>query len=97
LPALSITAQSGISAAKRVPSSVADMTTTRRSSRSTPCASSASARPRSESRCRSCASSNSTAETPASSGSARIVATKIASVITSTRVRAERLLSSRVR
>ena len=101
LPALSITGACcpslASNRANRAPSMVADITTSRKSSRSTAALSIASARPRSLSRCRSCASSNSTAETPASSGSARMVATKIASVITSTRVRPERLLSSRVR
>ena len=56
--------------AKRAPSSVADMASRRRSGRSAACASSASARPKSLSRLRSWTSSNSTAETPASSGSA---------------------------
>ena len=89
-------ARSPSNSAKRLPSMVADMTRTRRSSRRTARLSNASASPRSLSRWRSCASSNSTAETPASSGSARIMFTKIASVTTRTRVRAERLLSSRV-
>ena len=61
---------SPINAAKRAPSSVADIATSRRSGRSAACASSASARPKSLSRLRSCTSSNRTADTPASSGSA---------------------------
>ena len=96
-PYLSMTGACSSSRAKRAPSIVADITSTRRSGRSTCWLSMASARPRSLSRCRSCASSNSTADTPASSGSPRMVETKIASVITSTRVAAERLLSRRVR
>ena len=69
-PSLSITGASPISAAKRAPSSVADIATSRRSGRNAACASSASARPKSLSRLRSWTSSNSTADTPASSGSA---------------------------
>ncbi len=60
-PALSITGvASPISAATRAPSIVADITTSRKSSRSAPCASSASARPRSASSERSWNSSKST-------------------------------------
>ena len=60
-PALSISAASPISFATRAPSSVADITRRRKSSRKPPCASSASARPRSASSERSWNSSNSTA------------------------------------
>ncbi len=96
-PSLSITAPSSPkSAPNRAPSIVADMTNTRKSSRSTARLSKAKASPRSLSRCRSCASSNKTAETPFSSGSATSRLTKIASVMTTIRVFAEVFVSSRV-
>ena len=65
---------------------LADITTTRRSSRS-PRASSVSARPRSPSRLRSWNSSKITAATSPSSGSARIIRVNTPSVTTSIRVR----------
>ena len=95
-PSLSTTGASPIRPEKRVPSSVADIATSRRSGRSAAWASSANASPKSLSRLRSCTSSNSTAEMPASSGSAWMRLTKIPSVTTVTRVAAERLLSIRV-
>ncbi len=95
-PALSITGAPSISPEKRAPSSVADIATSRRSGRSPACASSASASPKSLSRLRSWTSSNSTADTPARSGSFWMRATKIPSVTTVTRVAAERFESVRV-
>ena len=95
-PALSTTGASPINAAKRAPSSVADMATMRRSGRSAPCASSASASPKSPSRLRSCTSSNRIADTPASSGSFCNRAVRMPSVTTVTRVAADRFVSSRV-
>ncbi len=65
------------------------MTRMRRSSRKAPWVSSASARPRSASRLRSWNSSKSTAATPSSVGSSRIMRVKMPSVTTSTRVRAD--------
>ena len=85
------------SRATRAPSSVADITSRRRSGRSAPCASSASARPRSASSERSWNSSNSTALMPLNSGSSRIMRAKTPSVTTSMRVRAETFDSSRTR
>ena len=76
-------------AASRSPSSVADITTIRRSSRSEACTSSASARPRSADRWRSWNSSNSSAPTPGSSGSSWIMRVRMPSVTTSIRVRAD--------
>ena len=73
----------------RAPSRVADITSRRRSSRSTPCASRAKARPRSASRLRSWNSSNSTPATPSSPGSSRIMRVNTPSVTTSIRVSAE--------
>ena len=93
---LSITGAVPIRSENRAPSSVADIATSRRSGLSAPCTSSASASPKSLSRLRSCTSSNSTAETPASSGSPCMRLTKMPSVTTVTRVLAERLLSIRV-
>ncbi len=90
-PSLSMTGASPISVPKRTPSSVADIAIRRRSGRSAACASSASARPKSLSRLRSCTSSNRTAETPASSGSVWTRFRKMPSVSTVIRVRAERL------
>ncbi len=77
-------------------SSVADMISRRRSSRSAPCASSARARPRSEFRRRSWNSSNRTAPTSFISGSFRMRRVNRPSVITSIRVAAETLRSTRV-
>ena len=77
-------------------SSVADMISRRRSSRSAPCASRARARPRSEFRRRSWNSSNSTAPTSFISGSFRMRRVKRPSVITSIRVAAETFRSTRV-
>ena len=73
------------------------MTRMRRSSRKPSCASSASARPRSASSERSWNSSNSTAATPSSDGSSRIMRANTPSVTTSMRVRAETRLCSRTR
>ena len=75
--------------ATAAPSRVADMTRIRRSSRSTPWASRASASPRSASRLRSWNSSKITAPTPSRLGSPRIIRLKTPSVTTSIRVRAE--------
>ena len=83
----STTGASPSSRATRAPSRVADMTRRRRSSRSPPWASSASARPRSASRQRSWNSSKSTAATPSSAGSSRIMRVNTPSVTTSMRVR----------
>ena len=85
-----------ISVAKRLPSSVADIAISRKSGRNPVCTSNANARPKSLSRLRSCTSSNSTADTPASSGSSCIRLRKIPSVSTRTRVAADCLLSMRV-
>ena len=82
--------------AKRDPSMVADITSKRRSSRSTFALSSASASATSLSSVRSCASSNRIAETPGRSGSATMRFTRIASVITTMRVVFETRLSRRV-
>ncbi len=71
------------------PSRVADITSRRRSSRSTAWLSRAKARPRSASRLRSWNSSKSTPATPSSPGSSRIMRVKTPSVTTSMRVRAE--------
>ena len=95
-PSLSITGAPFNREANRAPSNVADIGTIRRSGRNASCASSASASPKSLSRLRSCTSSNSTADTPVSSGSSCIRRTKIPSVSTSSRVRADSLLSIRV-
>ena len=95
-PSLSITGAPPSRSAKRAPSSVADIGRMRRSGRKAPWASSASARPKSLSRLRSWTSSNSTADTPASSGSSWMRRTKMPSVRTSSRVRADILLSIRV-
>ena len=86
-----------MSRATRAPSSVADITTRRRSSRKAPCASSASARPRSASSERSWNSSNRTAATPFNSGSSRIMRANTPSVTTSIRVFAETRLCRRTR
>ena len=75
--------------ATRAPSRVADITSSRRSSRSSAWPSRAKARPRSASRLRSWNSSNSTAATPSRPGSSRIMRVKTPSVTTSIRVRAE--------
>ena len=96
-PRMRITGASPRSPATRAPSSVADMTRRRRSSRRPPCASSASARPRSASRERSWNSSNSTAATPSSAGSSRIMRAKTPSVTTSMRVRRPIFEPSRTR
>ena len=73
------------------------MTRSLRSSRRPCCASSASARPRSASSERSWNSSNRTAATPSSAGSARIMRVNTPSVTTSMRVRFETRLVSRTR
>ena len=85
------------SCATRAPSSVADMTRIRRSSRRPARASSASASPRSASSERSWNSSNKTAPIPVSSGSARINRVKTPSVTTSMRVRGPTRVSRRAR
>src|SRR5436190_1968992 len=81
-----MTRQSPSNLAIRAPSSVADITNSRKSSRRPCCTSRASARPRSASSERSWNSSNSTAATPSSDGSSRMSRVKIPSVITSMRV-----------
>ena len=73
------------------------MTRRRRSSRKPACASSASARPRSASSERSWNSSKSTAATPSSAGSSRIMRAKTPSVTTSMRVRGPTFEPSRTR
>lgn len=83
--------------ARRSPSSVADIATMRRSSRTCACTSSASARPRSPARWRSWNSSNSSAPTCSSIGSSWISRVRMPSVTTSMRVRAEVLFSKRMR
>ncbi len=97
LPALVSTGASSSSAASGSASSVADITITRRSGLSACCDSRTSARPRSASSERSWNSSNSTAATPPSSGSRWSMRTRMPSVTTSMRVRAETLVSTRVR
>ncbi|MCW0450910.1 hypothetical protein NB706_003744 [Xanthomonas sacchari] len=83
--------------ASRSPSSVADITTMRRSSRTCACTSRASARPRSAARWRSWNSSNSSAPTPSSIGSSCSMRVRMPSVTTSMRVRADTLFSKRMR
>ena len=92
-----ITGASPSSLATRAPSSVADITRMRRSSRRPTCASRASASPRSASSERSWNSSNSTAATPDSSGSSRICREKMPSVTTSILVARETLEPNRTR
>ena len=72
--------------ATRSPSSVADITSRRRSGRSCACTSSASAAPRSPARCRSWNSSKMIAPTPVSSGSSCSRRVRMPSVTTSMRV-----------
>ncbi|MCW0436572.1 hypothetical protein NB723_001536 [Xanthomonas sacchari] len=83
--------------ARRSPSSVADITTMRRSSRTCACTSRASARPKSAARWRSWNSSNSSAPTPSSIGSSCSMRVRMPSVTTSMRVRADTLFSKRMR
>jgi hypothetical protein len=83
--------------ATRAPSSVADITTSLKSSRSPSWTSRASARPRSASSERSWNSSNSTAATPSSEGSSRMSRVKMPSVITSMRVRDDTFEPKRTR
>jgi len=73
------------------------MTRMRRFSLSAPCASSASAKPRSASSERSWNSSNRTPATPSSAGSSRIIRVNTPSVTTSIRVRLDTRLCSRTR
>ncbi len=73
------------------------MTSSLRSSRKPPCASSAKARPRSASSERSWNSSNRTAATPSSAGSSRICRVNTPSVTTSMRVRLDTRLVRRTR
>ena len=96
-PSLDMTGASPSSFATRAPSSVADITRMRRSSRRPTCASRASASPRSASSERSWNSSNSTAATPDSSGSSRICREKMPSVTTSILVARETLEPKRTR
>ena len=95
-PSLSITAASPSSRATRAPSMVADMTSSRRSGRSAPCTSIASARPKSPSSERSWNSSNRIAAMPVSSGSSRIIRASTPSVTTRMRVLGPTLLSMRI-
>ena len=83
--------------ATAAPSSVADMTSKRRSSRRWRCASSASARPRSDCRLRSWNSSKITQPTSSSAGSLCSRRARMPSVTTSMRVAALTRVSSRVR
>jgi len=91
------TGASPSSLATRAPSSVADITRMRRSSRKPSAASRASARPRSASSERSWNSSNRTAAMPFSSGSSRICREKIPSVTTSIRVARDTFEPNRTR
>ena len=95
-PALSITGASPSSSATRAPSTVADMTSSRRSGRNAPCTSSASASPKSPSSERSWNSSKRMAAMPGSSGSSRIMRARMPSVTTRMRVLAETLRSMRM-
>ena len=96
-PWLSITGASPSKAATRAPSSVADITSSFKSSRRPCCTSRASARPRSASKDRSWNSSNSTAATPSSEGSSSTSRVNTPSVMTSMRVRLEILEPKRTR
>ncbi|CAM5487556.1 hypothetical protein RLIN73S_06717 [Rhodanobacter lindaniclasticus] len=84
-------------ATTRSPSSVADISSRRRSGRRVACTSSASAAPRSPARWRSWNSSKRIAPMPASSGSAWISRVRMPSVTTSTRVVALTFDSKRMR
>ena len=91
------TGASSISAATGPASSVADITSTRRSGRSAPRASQASASARSASSERSWNSSSTRCETPSSEGSAWMRRVSTPSVTTSIRVAAETRASPRIR
>ena len=86
-----------IRAASAAPSSVADITSSRRSGRSCACTSSARARPRSPARWRSWNSSKTMAATLSRVGSSWIIRVRMPSVSTSMRVAAETLFSKRMR
>ncbi len=85
------------SSATAAPSSVALITSSRRSGRSSACACTHSARPRSACRLRSWYSSKITSPTPVSAGSACNKRVRMPSVMTSMRVAADTRLSRRVR
>ncbi|VFU09525.1 conserved protein of unknown function [Methylocella tundrae] len=94
-PSLRMTGASSRSAATRAPSSVADMTRMRKSSRSADAASRQSASERSASRERSWNSSKMTSPTSASAGSPRIIRAKTPSVTISMRVLLETCVCER--
>ena len=95
-PALSM---SGASSARQIASAsiVADISTIRRSGRSSDCASRVSASATSLARLRSWNSSKMTTPTPSSAGSSTSIRVRMPSVSTSIRVRADTRLSKRIR